>query len=119
MLPESSVDVMVTVTDPKSSQSTLFGETVNVGDELQLSTADATSLGLIEPSPLASKETTTGVDTTVIVGPSLSTTVAEIPEYCLTFEFQSVTVTVKLTEPKSSQSTTAGSITTDSIPQLS
>ena len=39
--------------------------------------------------------------------------------YVLTLVFQSVTATVNVTAPRSSQSTTAGVISTDSIPQLS
>ena len=58
-------------------------------------------------------------DTTVIDGASLSSTVPVIPLYVVVLVLKSVTVTLKVTEPRSSQSTVAGVITTDSIPQLS
>ena len=120
VLPASSVAVMVTVTEPKSSQSNELGETVNDGFAVQLSVASlTTSAETNEASPLASSAMSTLPDTTVIDGASLSSTVPVIPLYVVVLVLKSVTVTLKVTEPRSSQSTVAGVITTDSIPQLS
>ena len=119
VLPASSVAVMVTVTEPKSSQSNELGDTVNDGFAVQLSIAPPTSSAANDASPLASRAMSTLPDTTVIDGASLSSTVPVIPLYVVVLSLKSVTVTLKVTEPRSSQSTVAGVITTDSIPQLS
>ena len=79
VFPEASVAVIVTVTEPKSLQSTELGETDITGVAVQLSTADAKALTSTLAEPFASNTTSTGVETTVIEGASSSTTEAVMP----------------------------------------
>ena len=114
-----SAAITVTVTIPISEQSADVGVIVTVGTVVQLSVTLATTIAVVSVAlPEASKTTSLGDATVVIVGSIRSTTVT-VPVCTVVLPLASVAVTVTVFDPRSLQPKLEGLTETVTPLQLS